>query len=331
MYVFRTLKINIVHNSYIVKKKFTKFVFFPKIIYMAFPERLEALLKVNKITQKELAEQLNIRRPSISDWKKDGTYPRLDIAIKIAQILGTTTEYLVTGKPPKDITEEEYDLVNNFRQLDHSGRKEIIKFVDFKLLEAKEEEKNQRYRVDDKKYGPEFEQFDTEEVYVKESSPVYLPSKSIPVREEVIDNVVFHEWGVIEIPLLGSTAAGQPIDFGDIDPVPLTRPWAASLIQGPADNYYCVTVRGESMTEADIKDGDHALLKHAEIPKNGEIMLVRHDNSSTLKRIKIVEGKDGEEVYICWEDGSKRRVKLNDDGYEIQGLLVAIERKPGKR
>jgi SOS-response transcriptional repressor LexA len=137
--------------------------------------------------------------------------------------------------------------------------------------------------------------------------------------------------GVIEVPLLGSTAAGQPIDFGDIDPNPPTRPWAASLIQGDLDSYYCVTVRGESMTEADIKDGDHALLKHVDSPQNGEIMLVRHDNSSTLKRIKIVEKNGQEEVYICWEDGSKRRVKLKGDGYEIQGLLVAIERKPGRK
>jgi len=85
------------------------------------------------------------------------------------------------------------------------------------------------------------------------------------------------------------------------------------------------------MTEADIKDGDHALLRHTERPQNGEIMLVRHDNSSTLKRIKIVEKNGQEEVYICWEDGNKRRVRLKGDGYEIQGLLVAIERKPGKR
>jgi SOS-response transcriptional repressor LexA len=41
------------------------------------------------------------------------------------------------------------------------------------------------------------------------------------------------------------------------------------------------------MTEADIKDGDHALPRHVQIPKNGEIMLVRHDDSSTLKRIAV--------------------------------------------
>jgi SOS-response transcriptional repressor LexA len=85
------------------------------------------------------------------------------------------------------------------------------------------------------------------------------------------------------------------------------------------------------MTEADIKDGDHALIIHDQMPKNGEIMLVRHDNSSTLKRIRIVKGKNGrEETWICWEDGNRRKEKIVGDGYEIQGLLVAIERKPRK-
>lgn len=116
-----------------------------------------------------------------------------------------------------------------------------------------------------------------------ETEPAYSAAASIPIREEVKDNVIFHDWGVIEIPLLGSTAAGAPIDFGDIDPDPPTRPWAAALIKGDPKNYYCVAVRGESMTEADIKDG------------------------------------------------SKRREKLNGDGYEIQGVLEAIGRKPGKR
>jgi phage repressor protein C with HTH and peptisase S24 domain len=172
-----------------------------------------------------------------------------------------------------------------------------------------------------------------ETVALKEPEPAYLPDiDSIPVRKEVIDNVIFHEWGVIEIPLLGSTAAGKPIDFGDLDPDPPTRPWAADLVRGDPKDYYSVLVCGTSMTEADIKDGDHALLRHANSPRNGEIMLVRHDNSSTLKRIKIVEGKNGqEETWICWEDGSNYRVKLSGEGIEIQGSLEAIERKPGKR
>jgi len=38
-----------------------------------------------------------------------------------------------------------------------------------------------------------------------------------------------------------------------------------------------------------------------------------------------------EETYACWEDGSGHKVRLEGEGYEIQGKLVALERKPGKR
>jgi hypothetical protein len=50
---------------------------------------------------------------------------------------------------------------------------------------------------------------------------------------------------------------------------------------------------GTSITEADIKDGDYALLRRTEGAESGEIMLVRHDNSSTLKRIKVMKGAGG--------------------------------------
>lgn len=65
---------------------------------MTFIERLEYLLDEQDMTQKELAELVGMRRTTISEWKKNGNFPPADIAVKIAQILHTTVEYLVTGK-----------------------------------------------------------------------------------------------------------------------------------------------------------------------------------------------------------------------------------------
>jgi SOS-response transcriptional repressor LexA len=52
------------------------------------------------------------------------------------------------------------------------------------------------------------------------------------------------------------------------------------------------------MAGANIQDGDFALLKRAKDAENGEIMLVRHDDSSTLKRIKITEDEWGKKRCI---------------------------------
>ena len=169
----------------------------------------------------------------------------------------------------------------------------------------------------------------------KEPSPLYIV-RDKETGEDVSQvpwdaNVVFLNEGLVEIPEIGATAAGSPIDFEDIDPDPPMRLWAAGFIRGDRENYRCVRVQGSSMTEADIQDGDRALLVRARTAENGEIMLVRDEDSSTLKRIRVTKGPDGrEEVWMCWEDGSGHREMLNG-GHQIQARLVAIERKPRKK
>jgi transcriptional regulator with XRE-family HTH domain len=90
---------------------------------MSFTERLENLLKSKKITQTELAQRLNIRRASISEWKRYNTFPYADIAVKIAEALETTVEYLVTGTPPAGLSIEALDLAQKFSNLSPSGQK----------------------------------------------------------------------------------------------------------------------------------------------------------------------------------------------------------------
>lgn len=63
-----------------------------------FVDRLERLLKENHLSQSALADMVQIRRPTISDWKKNGSFPTADVAVKIAKALHTTVEYLVTGE-----------------------------------------------------------------------------------------------------------------------------------------------------------------------------------------------------------------------------------------
>lgn len=65
-----------------------------------FIERLERLMEDKGLQQKDLAEQVGISSNGISTWKITGAFPRADIAVKIADILGVTVEYLVTGHIP---------------------------------------------------------------------------------------------------------------------------------------------------------------------------------------------------------------------------------------
>ena len=65
-----------------------------------FIERLERLMADRCLQQKDRAEKVGISSNGISTWKITGAFPRADIAVKIADILGVTVEYLVTGHIP---------------------------------------------------------------------------------------------------------------------------------------------------------------------------------------------------------------------------------------
>jgi len=68
----------------------------------------------------------------------------------------------------------------------------------------------------------------------------------------------------------------------------------------------------------------------AEAPKTGKLSWPGMTIPVPFKRIKVVEGKNGKGVYICWENGSKCRVKFKGDGYEIRYYLWRLNGNRGK-
>ncbi|WP_407432520.1 helix-turn-helix domain-containing protein [Methanobrevibacter sp.] len=70
-----------------------------------FWNRVKALIKENKITQEMLANKAGISFNNLKQQIFYNRYPTADEAVKIAQVLNTTVEYLVTGKP---IIDEEF-------------------------------------------------------------------------------------------------------------------------------------------------------------------------------------------------------------------------------
>lgn len=61
-------------------------------------ERIFNLLKEKGITQTVLAEKIGVRQATISDWKRKKTTPSADTIGLIAEFLGVSTDYLITGK-----------------------------------------------------------------------------------------------------------------------------------------------------------------------------------------------------------------------------------------
>jgi repressor LexA len=86
--------------------------------------------------------------------------------------------------------------------------------------------------------------------------------------------------GFTEIPILGNVAAGRPImAVENMDG--FIKLHSSILKKGV--KYFALRVKGDSMTEAGIMDGDMAVIEQKNVVRNGEIAVVMLDDAVTLK------------------------------------------------
>ena len=101
-----------------------------------------------------------------------------------------------------------------------------------------------------------------------------------PRTIEIIDdnfNLVRRE--VVNVPMVGTVAAGQPIlaieNIDNYFPIPSEYM--------PNEETFMLKVKGESMINAGILDGDNILVKRQNTAKNGDMVVALVDDSSTVK------------------------------------------------
>lgn len=123
----------------------------------------------------------------------------------------------------------------------------------------------------------------------------------------------------IELPLMGYIAAGAPLE-------PHTDPNAtfqvsASMMTG-SKTAYVLQVKGESMIEDGILDGDFVVIEKVDRATNGEIVVALVDNNlATLKRFY----KEGDQVVLRPANASMQPIYPKT--LRIQGKVVGLVRK----
>ena len=110
-----------------------------------------------------------------------------------------------------------------------------------------------------------------------------------PRAIEVLDEAPWRNKKIIPVPHVGLVTAGQPIlaveNIEEIYPLP------AELI-GSEDNIFMLSVKGDSMINAGILDGDYLLVRQQNNASNGEIVVALIDNEeATVKRYFIEPGR----------------------------------------
>lgn len=121
----------------------------------------------------------------------------------------------------------------------------------------------------------------------------------------------------INIPLLGQIAAGAPIIADENIEEYLSFP-KNMFISG---TFFALKVKGESMQNAGISDGDIAIIKQQKTANNGEIVAALVEDEATLKRYKL----SGNKIHLLPENPNYTPIIV--DKAIILGKLAALFRR----
>ncbi|HZU41346.1 MAG TPA: transcriptional repressor LexA [Terriglobales bacterium] len=122
----------------------------------------------------------------------------------------------------------------------------------------------------------------------------------------------------VSLPLLGRIAAGQPIEA-------VQNPETISLgdITRSRD-VYVLQVRGDSMQDEHIVDGDYVLVENTKIAHNGDIVVALVDGSETTLKYFF---KEGDKIRLQPANSALKPIIVPAQNVQIQGRVIGILRK----
>ncbi|MBR2385659.1 MAG: transcriptional repressor LexA [Clostridia bacterium] len=126
-----------------------------------------------------------------------------------------------------------------------------------------------------------------------------------------------HASQAINVPLIGTITAGTPIfayeNLEEYCPLPSEF--------GDEKELFMLRVKGDSMIEAGIFNGDRVIVRKQETCKNGEIAIAFYEDSATVKRFYKKEGH----IVLHPENSTMQDIILPD--VQILGIVVGLIRK----
>ena len=133
----------------------------------------------------------------------------------------------------------------------------------------------------------------------------------------------------LSVPVIGLIAAGEPI------PVPTPDTWNVAAtsdtleipreLAGNREDVYALRVKGTSMIDALINDGDIVLMQYVSSIENGEMAAVwlKTDKEATLKKVYV----ESDRVRLQPANSEMLPIYADLDNVEIQGKVVAVIRQ----
>jgi repressor LexA len=135
---------------------------------------------------------------------------------------------------------------------------------------------------------------------------------------------------LVRVPILGVIVASAPVPIPDSEfsmtgneVVELTRD-----IVRDEEGIYALEVRGDSMIDALVNDGDIVVLKHQTEAHNGDMVAVwlRDEKEVTLKRFFV----EGRQVRLQPANPTMHPIFVHPSNVEVQGKVIAVVRRLAK-
>lgn len=122
----------------------------------------------------------------------------------------------------------------------------------------------------------------------------------------------------VKIPLLGTVAAGSPIE-------PVQVKEDIEVPEGFLDrkDHFVLRVKGDSMIDEGINDGDLVVVRKQKVAQNGQAVVALVDGEVTIKRFFL----RGERVELRPGNENIEPIIVGADQVEIEGVVVALMRR----
>ena len=126
--------------------------------------------------------------------------------------------------------------------------------------------------------------------------------------------------GTIRIPMLGDVAAGQPLDVYTVEE---TLDVPESMWNGR--KVFALRVRGTSMIDAGIRDGDYLIVEPCDDADDGRTVVAEVDGQVTVKKIY----REGEEIRLQPANPEMLPLRVRGEDVRILGIVAGVMRKFG--
>lgn len=270
-----------------------------------FFSRLKALCDERNIAISAAVKSVTTSSGLIDNWKKGGR-PRIDIVIKLADLLDTSTDFLLertddptpVGENTRRLYSDEALLIDSLRTASPSTRETVLRMAKAALAPVDSAEP---------------------------PAPLVFSSP----KDEIVHQPISRQKAARLLKRVeGSAAAGVPITAVPEDDLHVSVP--AKYL---AKRYSIIRAQGDSMVGAGINNGDYCVFDTEAYQDEGRIMLVRLEGSTdqremTIKHVYFHPGDDPDDeramVELRSENPSYPPMFYHASDAEVTGVLVDI-------